>query len=289
MESLPRVSCILVNWNGWKDTVECLAALQLATYGNFNVIVVDNGSTDDSVVRIRNAFPQITLLQSVHNVGFGAGNNIGIRHAMTQGASYLWLLNNDTKPAPDALSALVTRALRDPRIGAVGSVCYYADRPQTVQVWAGASVNLWIGYVRNYTAPPKDNHFDSIYGASMLLTRAGLDEVGLLDEGFFHYLEETELCLRLRQKGYHLAAAASSHVLHKVGASTGGSAVRDRYFTASGLRIIRLHSRVPKVAMLIFLSIRFVKRLARLEPDNLRSVWAGLRDYLSSSRLQKIR
>lgn len=276
----PRVTCIVLNWNGWQDTIECLDALKACTYQDLTVIVVDNASTNDSVVRIGVAHPDILLLESGANLGFAGGNNIGVRYALSHGAEYVWLLNNDTKPAPHALSALVTKALTDTGIGAVGSVCYNADEPMTVQAWVGARVNLWIGYVRNSTVPQEDAWFHALYGTSMLIACTAIHDVGLLDEGFFLYWEETEFCLRLRKKGWRIAAAPDSRVLHKLHASTGGNAIiLDRYQTASGLRILGLHSPAPSLASFLFLAMRFVRRLLRLQFARCRSVWEGLQDY----------
>jgi GT2 family glycosyltransferase len=283
MELSPRISCILVNWNGWRDTIECLDALKGCDFPNLNVIVVDNGSTNDSIARIKAAHPNIALLGNSKNLGFAGGNNVGIRYALAQGSEYLWLLNNDTAPAPEALSELVAKILTDERIGAVASICYYADRPGTVQAWAGARVNLWIGHARNSTKPQGDDWFDALYGASMLVRSVAIRDAGLLDEGFFHYWEETEFCLRLRKKGWRLVAAPGSHVAHKVAASTGGnSRILDRYFTASGLRILRLHSAVPPLAMFIFLAGRLAKRLVRFQFSQCRSIWTGVQDYYQS-------
>lgn len=280
MNSNPAVACIVLNWNGWQDTIECLDALKQCTYTPLNVIVVDNGSSNDSIAQIRRAHPDVLLLESGRNLGFAGGNNIGIRHALAHGAEYLWLLNNDTKPAPDALSALIAKALTNRRFGAVSSVCYYADRPESVEMWGGARINLWIGYVRNSTEPHQDDWFNSLYGASMLVACEALQEAGLLDEGFFLYLEETEFCLRLRDKGWKLAAAPESRVVHKVNASTGGNRiVLDRYFTASVLRILRLHAPAPLPASILFLSMRFAHRLLRFQFSRCRSVWAGIQDY----------
>lgn len=280
MNSDPRVACIVLNWNGWQDTIECLDALKECTYSDLTLIVVDNGSTNDSVARIGAAHPDTLLLQSGANLGFAGGNNIGIRYALAHGAEYVWLLNNDTKPAPDALSALVAKALTDTGIGAVGSVCYDADAPSTIQAWAGARVNLWIGYVRNSTVPHGDDWFHALYGASMLVSSTAIQDAGLLDEGFFLYWEETEFCLRLRKRGWRIAAAPDSHVLHKLHASTGRNfVILDRYQTTSTLRILQLHSPAPHLASFLFLAIRFARRLLRLQFARCRSVWAGLRDY----------
>jgi GT2 family glycosyltransferase len=278
--SNPAVTCVVLNWNGWGDTVECLDALRECTYPHLTVIVVDNGSTDDSVARIRSAHPDILLLESGKNLGFAAGNNIGIRHALAHHADCVWILNNDTQPAPDALSALVARLLADKRIGAVASICYYADAPSRVQAWAGARINLWLGYGYNSTQPQSDDWFHSLNGASMLVTTAAMEDAGLLDEGFFLYWEDTEFCLRLRKKGWRLAAAANSRVLHKVSASTGGNMVIiERYLTASCLRIQHLYSPAPFLASFLFLSYLFMKRLLRLRFSRCRSIWAGIQDY----------
>jgi hypothetical protein len=114
----------------------------------------------------------------------------------------------------------------------------------------------------------------------MLVRRAALEDAGLLDEAFFLYWEDTEFCLRLRRKGWRIAAAPDSRVLHKVNASTGGNrVVLDRYQTASGLRLLRLHSPAPRLASVLFLAIRFTRRLLRLQLARCRSVWLGIQDY----------
>ena len=275
-----RVSCVVLNWNGWADTIECLDALQECSYPHLTIIVVDNGSTDDSVERIKAAHPDVLLLQSGKNLGFSGGNNIGIRQALDNGADYVWLLNNDARPAPDALSGLVAKAVSDKGLGAVASICYFADKPSTVQAWAGSRVNLWIGYGRLCTEPHEDDWFDSLNGTSMLISRVAIESVGLLDEGFFLYWEDTEFCLRLRKKGWRIAAAPNSRVLHKVNASTGGNKIiLDRYQTTSGLRLLRLYSPAPILARFLFLAIRFTRRLLRLEFARCQAVWAGIRDY----------
>ena len=281
----PKTTCIVLNWNGWKDTIECLRALHLCTYPELSIVVVDNGSTDDSVSRICAAFPDVTLLKNKKNLGFAGGNNVGIRHALDQGAEYVWLLNNDTEPAPDALCVLVVKALTDAKIGAIGSICYYADEPATVQAWAGSRVNLWTGHSRLSTGPHEDHWFDALNGASLLISRAAIEAVGLLDADFFLYWEDTEFCLRLRKGGWRIGAARDSRVLHKVNASTGGNKVLlDRYSTASALRLLRLYSPAPYLAMMLFLSLRLGKRLLYFQFARCKSVLAGVRDYRKASR-----
>src|SRR5512141_114352 len=97
----PRVAIIVLNWNGWRDTIECLESLQRLTYPNYQVVVVDNGSTDNSVEHIRKAYPRVRLLETGKNLGWSGGNNIGIKYALGQETEYIHLLNNDTKAEPN--------------------------------------------------------------------------------------------------------------------------------------------------------------------------------------------
>jgi len=271
---------VILNWNGWADTVACLRALEESDYANLVVIVVDNGSTNNSVVEISKVYPGLVILESVTNLGFAGGNNIGIRYALQHGADFIWLLNNDTEPASDALAALVEKAVSDRKIGAVASVCYYAAAPDQVEAWGGAHVNLWIGYGRNSREPRPDDWFHSLNGTSLLIKREAIEHSGLLDEVFFLYWEDTEFCLRLRKNGWKIAAAPKSRILHKVNASTGGNKiVLDRYQTASGLRLLKLHAPHPRLSMFLFLTIRFAKRLLKFEFRRVKSVLAGIQDY----------
>jgi hypothetical protein len=281
----PKVACVVLNWNGWADTIECLKALKKCIYPQLTLIIVDNGSTDESLTRIRSAHPDVLLLESGKNLGFAGGNNIGIRYALAHDADYVWLLNNDTKPTPNAVSALVAKALADDRLGAVASVCYHADAPTIVQAWAGSRVNLWIGYGQLCKEPRDDDWFHSLNGTSMLISRQALKDVGLLDEDFFLYWEDTDFSLRLRKNGWRIGAAPDSRVLHKVSASTSGNKILlDRYQTASGLRLLRLHSPAPVLSSIMFLAIRFARRIARLQFRRCGSVVAGIQDYRRTSR-----
>jgi len=285
VDGLPRVTCVLLNWNGWRDTIECLDALRECTYPRLDVIVVDNGSTNDSVAHIRAAHPDTQLLESRRNLGFAGGNNIGIRFALENGSDYVWLLNNDTQPAPEALCALVSKAGNDLRMGAVGSISYYFGEPDIVQIWAGGRVNLWIGYAPSSTKPHEDAWFDWLNGTSLLLSRAALEDVGLLDESYFLYWDDVEMGLRLRNHGWKLGAAPDSRILHKVSASTRGNKILlDRYATASGLRTLKLYSPAPRIAMCLFVAIRFARRLLRFEFSRCKSVWRGIQDYWESVR-----
>jgi GT2 family glycosyltransferase len=275
---MKRVAVVVLNWNRWQDTVGCLASLHLQDYPNFYLLVVDNGSTDDSVAQIKNSEPTIELLQSGFNLGFGGGCNVGIRKALADGADYVWLVNSDATVDPHALSALVKVAEQNLSLGSVGSVLYEVDAPDQVQLWGGGRVRLWSGRSRHQLSP---GPLDFISGASVLLRRAALEEVGLFDQPtFFMYWEDTDLGFRLRRAGWQLAVAHDSRVWHKQSASLGKrNPLLDEYFVRSGVRFLRRHAPVPSVSIAFMLGIMLAKRVLKGE---LRSAGAVVKGYRSA-------
>src|SRR6266576_5110888 len=125
----PSVGIVTVNWNGWKDTLEFLDSATRLTYPNFKIVVVDNGSSDESEPRLRSKFPTIGFVQTGRNLGYPGGANAGIRVILDGGAEYIWLINNDTVIDKDALTAMVEVVRGHSDIGLVGSIVYhYHDR-----------------------------------------------------------------------------------------------------------------------------------------------------------------
>lgn len=275
-----KIVCVLVNWNGWRDTVACLDSLREQDYPAFEVIVVDNGSTDDSRLRIAEAHPWATLLETGRNLGFATGCNAGTRHALQAGADYIWLLNNDTIAPPETARILLQKAKANPAAGAIGTVLYYMHDPAMIQAWGGGSVNLWTGYVSHFTRAANLRRNTYLTGASVLLPAKVCEEIGLFYEGFFMYCDDADLSLRLLAAGYQLAVCEDTAVLHKEGASsTKRNPLIDRYATTSCLRLLRRHAPIPVVSMAIYLFLRCANRLVRLEWKNLIAVWDGVLTY----------
>jgi GT2 family glycosyltransferase len=273
------VNVVVLNWNGWRDTSACLSSLQQLRYPNYHVIVVDNGSSDGSVSRIREQFPTVELIETGRNLGFAAGCNAGITRSLAQGADYVWLLNNDTTVEPFALQGLVDKAISDPRIGAVGSAIYVAADPERLEAWGGGRVNFWLGRSRHLLEPVSDEQIQFITGASLLLPRTVIEAQGVLDEGFFMYWEDADYCFRLRRAGWTLAVAGQSKVWHKGSASIGrGSATMDTYFNASAARFFRRHAWAPGVPLWTGVSLRLAKRVIARDWDKVRAVWIGAND-----------
>jgi GT2 family glycosyltransferase len=271
---MKRVDVVVLNWNGWQDTLACLASLARLDYPDFRLLVVDNGSTDGSVGKISEAMPWVELLQTGANLGFGGGCNAGMRRALAGDAAYVWLVNSDATVDSGALSALVKVAEQDPARGAVGSVLYEADKPEVIQLWGGGRVNFWLGLSRHQTIPGLP---DFISGASVLLSRTALEEVGLFDEQtFFMYWEDTDLAFRLRSAGWQLAVANGSRIWHKQSATLGkGSPLLDQYFMQSAVRFFRRHAPLPFVPISLMLLRLLFKRLAIGDLVRVRAVLKG--------------
>jgi len=279
----PQLICVIVNWNGWQDTVACLDSLRLQDYPNLRVIVVDNGSTNDSSERIRTAHPWADLLQLPRNLGFPSGCNAGTRRACHLGADLIWLLNNDTIAPPATASAIVRTALANPDAGAIGAVLYYFHDPSKVQAWGGGSINLTSAYTSHFTSPasfaPANTYFT---GASLLLPRHICESVGIFFEGFFMYCDDVDLCLRIHRAGYPLVIAEDTAILHKEGASSPKrSPLIDQFATTSTLRMLQRNAPRPAVSMCVYLLLRLGNRLYRREWSNFTAVCRGLRIFIT--------
>ncbi|GAB4214408.1 MAG: glycosyltransferase family 2 protein [Rhodoferax sp.] len=274
---MPRVCAVILNWNGWRDTLACVASVRQSRYPALDLVLVDNGSTDGSEQQLRQHCPDVPLLQTGANLGFGGGCNHGIRHAMAQGADFVWLVNSDATVAPDALDALITVAASADSIGAVGGILYEMAQPQQIQLWGGGQIDLRWGLARQRRTP---GPLDTLSGACLLLRRDALNAVGggFDTARYFMYWEDTDLCFRLRQAGWQLAVAQDAAVWHKLSASLGrGSALLDRYFTTSGVRFLRHWSPTPRWACAALVGRMLVLRVSRGQWARARAVWQGFR------------
>jgi len=277
--SPPRLAVVLVNWNGWQDTIACLDSL-LPTLGvGSRVLVCDNASSDQSLLHLTRwaqdklgpagfaaqdrataenggspQDPPLILVDTHANLGFAGGNNVGIRYALAAGFDYIWLLNNDTVVNDDTAPTLIQRMQDDPRIGMCGSTMFYFDQPKIVQCLAGSAFDFThaigqpIGFGKPFDPATSTEDVEAqlahISGASMMVSRAFLETVGLMDEGYFLYFEEIDWAIRAKGR-FTLGWAPRSFVWHKEGGSI-GSSHRNRpsntsltYICANRLRFTR--------------------------------------------------
>lgn len=233
----PRVGIVLLNWNQPADTLACLASLRRLEYGPVEVVVVDNGSTDGSPEVLRREFPDVTLIENDSNLGFAAGNNVGIRYLLDRAADYVLLLNNDTEVPPSLLRRLVDVAESDRRIGIVGpKILYY--RPNDVIWSAGGRVDR-LGRPSHLRFDEVDDGADQsvqdvdyVTGCALLIKRQAIEQVGALDERFFIYYEEAEWCARVHRAGYRVVYVPQAHMWHKIQQSARNHSRRYLYLMA---------------------------------------------------------
>src|SRR6266480_5240679 len=274
-----KVYVLIVNWNNWPDTLECLESVFRTTYSDFQVILCDNGSTDGSLDYVKawadgrldaqvgpssplrqlthpsldkpirylerdrqlsekggsaddGTYPLI-LIQTGRNAGFGAGNNVGLRYILARDdARFVWLLNNDTVVAPDALTELVATLGAKPDAGQCGSTILFYDRPDIIQICGGCKYNPLWGSIRALGAgrPASDlpdtesveQRMAYVAGASLLVRTGFVQRVGLMCEDYFLYFEEIDWATRGRGQ-YGLTYAPRSRVYHKKGRTAGSS------------------------------------------------------------------
>jgi GT2 family glycosyltransferase len=231
-DELVEVSAIIVSYNTRQMTLECLEALlyELKDIPS-EVLLVDNASADGSAAAICSAFPQVTLVESAQNLGFGGGNNLAMRRAKGR---YLLLINTDAFPHPGAVGKLITYMDRNPHVALAGPRLLNKDGslqrscyrfPSPARAWAE---NLWISALFTSESPlgdyrrwshDRERTVDWVIGACCLVRREAYAEVGGFDERFFMYAEETDWQWRMRVAGWEIGFTPSAEVLHLGGAS----------------------------------------------------------------------
>ena len=288
------VFAVTLNWNRPQDTLLCLASLQAQSYPALRLVVVDNGSTDDSVAQIRAAFPDVAVIENGRNAGFAGGMNPGIRYALEQGADYVFALNNDTTLDPQAIRLLVERLEHQApgeRLGLVAPLIYYHAEPTRVWSLGGHLHPLTLEVTEQGRGQIDNGQWgawfacDFVAGCAMLVPRHVWQEVGLFDEGFFMYYEDVDFCLRLRRAGYGLGTLTAAKMWHKVSLSSGGAdSPNERYWMArSSVRYFGKYTRgaqwLAVGAWRLGSALRTTWRLWRGgKPAALKAYWAGLRD-----------
>ncbi|MCW5892331.1 MAG: glycosyltransferase family 2 protein [bacterium] len=223
-----QVTIVVLNWRRADDTIACLASLAAARLDGARVLVVDNGSGDGSVARIRAAAPAVPIIALAENRGYAGGNNAGIEQALADGAAAVLLLNNDTLVSPDFLAPLVEALAASPEAAAVCGAVHRHDRPELLDVaWSEVRfADRHAVQLRGVNAVPGEGfdqrrNVEIAVGCVLLLRATALRQIGLLDETYFAYHEDVEWGLRARAAGWQLFYEPYARVYHRGSASTG--------------------------------------------------------------------
>ena len=293
---IPLIHIIVLNWNGYNDTVECLESLQKVNYPDYKIILIDNGSRDGSVQKLKERFgkdEKIKIIANEENLGFAGGNNVGIEYAMEKGADAVLLINNDTIVDENFLVELVKAAEENKRAGVLGSKIYYESDPK--RIWsAGGKVNrlltkgVHIGYdeidERQYDEIKK---CDYLTGCCLLVKKEVVKKIGVLADDYFLYYEDTDYCLRARKAGYDCLYVPASKIWHKISRSSKpGSSSYIYYHTRNGLTMARRNGS-PLIKFLAYPNclFLFLKQIVKYIFMPAKRKWAiavleGERDFL---------
>lgn len=229
MTTSPRLAIILVNWNRSSDTLNCLESIHASTYQDYIIIVVDNGSRIDQVLKLRQCKSSFALIETGENLGYTGGNNKGIGYAMECKVDYVLLLNNDTFIASDTLQNIMCAADADKQIGILSPKIFF--HPARHLIWSAGTVfdnRYLMGYLSGYKIEDKgqfdrERDVDYVTGCAMLIQSKVISEVGMLCDDYFAVCEDLDYCLRVRNAGYRIKYEPSASVWHIESASSGGS------------------------------------------------------------------
>jgi GT2 family glycosyltransferase len=220
----PRVTVVVLTWNGLEDLTACLESFACVEYDNRTVVVVDNASEDATAAVVRERFPSVTLIVNGSNLGYVGGNNVGMRYALEHGADYIFILNNDTKMTPTVLDRLVDLMQGDRRIAVSGAKNLLMANPSCT--WGKYGVLNWgpmlakcEGRYQVDHAEPSPKDVDWVIGNGCLMRREALQRVGLFDENFFQVHEDIDWCVRARRLGYRVVYVDDAAIFHKGAAS----------------------------------------------------------------------
>lgn len=337
--AFPKVVSVVLNWNGWLDTIECLESLLRSDYDNHQIVVCDNGSQDHSIERLiewaqgmlevkargdvkglaweyrpvpkpiahavydsphgalgspppENA--RLIFIRNGGNLGYAGGNNIGMRFAVeTLHADYVWVLNNDTVVDRQAIKHFTDAFALRPDAALLGSRLMQYHSPDVIQALGGGYLDPRLALdsqlgrgQRTHASVDQLLELEHVIGASMFIRSDAIRDVGLIDESYFLYREETDWCLELRKHGWRLLYCPQSIVWHKEGHSTGfKSGIHDYYAVRNMLFLIQKHyPQHLRSAFLISFWRAVAPKIARLQFKRLLYVLRAYYDFLRGVR-----
>lgn len=296
-----KVAIIIINWNSFDYTNDCLLSLAEIEGDMAEVILVDNASTDDSLQRLKDSYPALHYVENNDNLGFSEGNNRGIDYALAQGFEYLLLLNNDTFVAPNFLTEMMEVLESDESVGAVQPKIYYNHDRNLI--WS-AGGKFSTAFTRSWTigndkpdrgAYDEQIEIDWITGCAFLVRSEIVKEIGGLSNLFFYgCFDDVEWSLRIKSAGHRLIYCPTSVIYHAVAASSSGSkgkeGVLKPFFhymvNRNHLILLRLHTKpVFKLTSYLYQLIKFGGNmgyfLLRNRPRKLKAALHGFYDGLT--------
>lgn len=287
------VSIITINYNQTQITCELLRSLNALTYPNYEVIVVDNGSTENPEQIIKQQFAHVQVIVSPVNLGFSGGNNLGMKHAK---GNYFFLVNNDTELTPNCIEQLLAMYQKIPNLGIVCPKIRYFEATQPIQYVGYTMLNPITA--RNHTIgqyEPDTGQYSQAtptpyaHGAAMMVSRQAVEKVGMMPEEFFLYYEELDWSEQMKRAGYKIYVEPNATVFHKESVSTGkDSPLKTYYLTRNRILFMRRNANNLHWALFLFYMalVMIPKNLFTLalhrQTKHLKAFWQGITWNLSN-------
>ena len=287
--SIPLVYIVILNWNRRNDTLECIRSVSELTYPCYRILIVDNASTDETLAAVHSLFPDVETVANTSNLGFAAGNNVGIKYALAHGADYVLLLNNDTLVDKRMVDELVAMGESGPDAGITVPKIYYFGEDE--RIWsAGAEWRVFPPRVKMIGLGQKDGpafndykELDYATGCAMLIRREAFEKVGLLDPDFFMYQEDYDFSFKVRQAGFKIVYVPTATMWHKISKSTGEGSPKKWYLWAQTTVTFykKLYPRLYEIPLGCFVIWVVLREMAKGRFRFIRPLASGLRDGLS--------
>ncbi|MEK7521653.1 MAG: glycosyltransferase family 2 protein [Patescibacteria group bacterium] len=292
-----KVFVVILNWNGIKDTIECLKSvrrLQITNY-KLQIIVVDNGSTDNSVEVLKKQ-KGTTLLENKENLGFAGGNNVGMKYAVEHDADFILVLNNDTVVEENLIVHLVEAAELDKKAGIFSPKIYfekgfehhkdqYVESEKGKVIWYVGGVMDWKNILgSNYGVDDVDvgqyqesREIDFATGACMFIRRGVIEEVGFFDEKYFLYLEDADYSIHAKEAGWKVVFVPKAALWHKVSQSSGiGSELNDYYISRNRMLFGLKHAPIRSKLALIRESLKILLNGRIWQKQGVKDFYSGI-------------
>ena len=291
----PAVYLLVLSWNMHKDTIECIESLNKLKYENYKILIIDNASSDDSVKILRERFPSVEVIQNSENLGFAEGNNVGMRYALSEGADYVFILNNDLTLDEDSLSQLIDAAQNMPLVGMLAPKVYYYDYPKIINS-LGTSMNWFkLRPYLSFCGQEDNGQFTQIrevqilVGCALLVKKETIERIGLIDKDFFIFHEEADWCLRNLKSGYKNVVVPSAMAYHKASLTMKNFSSLTNYYNIRNFLYLTkknasLLNKIKVISGLCFLVCKNILFLLSVSQKKLAySFFSGVIDYFKGN------
>lgn len=287
--SAPLVYAVVLTFNHYEDTQECLASIQKLNDENLKILVVDNGSTDGTPEKVQADFPEVEVIETGHNLGVPWGYNVGFSYALQAGAEYVLMLNNDTVVDQQLLTHLMAAGEPDPQAGIMVPKILYYDDPEVVWSVGGRyrkfpPAHVILGQDRPSSEFDEPFYLEYALSCGLLIHRRAFESAGLFDPGYFFFFDDWDFTHRVRAHGLHIIFVPEAEMWHKVSKSTRDSNKASFFWKTwgeSSARFYRRHGRPVWLSLPVHIGYIIAREFIKGNGRMLKHFWAGVRAGLS--------